>query len=46
MNKNFGFNFPWWDRILGTYRDQPAAGHQDTTNGLREHQADSNQSLA
>ena len=45
MNKNFGFNFPWWDRMLGTYRDQPSAGHHGTTNGLREHQADANQSL-
>jgi sterol desaturase/sphingolipid hydroxylase (fatty acid hydroxylase superfamily) len=45
MNKNFGFNFPWWDRVLGTYRDQPAAGHQAMTNGLREYQADSDQSL-
>jgi len=45
MNRNFGFNFPWWDRMLGTYRDQPAAGHQATTNGLREHQADADQSL-
>ncbi|UCG67286.1 MAG: sterol desaturase family protein [Deltaproteobacteria bacterium] len=26
-NSNFGFNLPWWDRLLGTYRDQPAAGH-------------------
>lgn len=45
MSKNFGFNFPWWDRILGTYRDQPATGHQGITNGLREHQAHSDQSL-
>jgi sterol desaturase/sphingolipid hydroxylase (fatty acid hydroxylase superfamily) len=45
MSKNFGFNFPWWDRVLGTYRDQPAAGHDATVNGLREHQADSDQSL-
>jgi uncharacterized membrane protein YdjX (TVP38/TMEM64 family)/rhodanese-related sulfurtransferase len=22
---NFGFNLPWWDRLLGTYRKQPAA---------------------
>src|SRR5690606_33748569 len=22
-NSNFGFNLPWWDRLLGTYRDQP-----------------------
>ena len=45
MNRNFGFNFPWWDRMLGTYRDQPAAGHQAITNGLREYQTDSTQTL-
>jgi sterol desaturase/sphingolipid hydroxylase (fatty acid hydroxylase superfamily) len=28
MNGNFGFNVPWWDRLLGTYRAQPAAGHE------------------
>jgi sterol desaturase/sphingolipid hydroxylase (fatty acid hydroxylase superfamily) len=33
-NSNFGFNLPWWDRILGTYRDQPAAGHEGMTIGL------------
>ena len=33
-NSNFGFNFPWWDRLLGTYRDQPAAGHEGMTIGL------------
>ena len=22
---NFGFNLPWWDRLLGTYRAQPQA---------------------
>jgi sterol desaturase/sphingolipid hydroxylase (fatty acid hydroxylase superfamily) len=26
-NSNFGFNLPWWDRLFGTYRDQPRAGH-------------------
>jgi serine/threonine protein kinase len=25
-NSNFGFNLPWWDRLLGTYRGQPRAG--------------------
>jgi sterol desaturase/sphingolipid hydroxylase (fatty acid hydroxylase superfamily) len=24
-NTNFGFNLPWWDFLLGTYRAQPAA---------------------
>jgi sterol desaturase/sphingolipid hydroxylase (fatty acid hydroxylase superfamily) len=33
-NSNFGFNFPWWDRIFGTYRDQPAAGHDGMRIGL------------
>ncbi len=27
-NSNFGFNLPWWDRLLGTYKGQPAAGHE------------------
>ena len=27
LNSNFGFNLPWWDRLFGTYRAQPAAGH-------------------
>jgi sterol desaturase/sphingolipid hydroxylase (fatty acid hydroxylase superfamily) len=27
-DSNFGFNFPWWDRLFGTYRAQPAQGHQ------------------
>jgi sterol desaturase/sphingolipid hydroxylase (fatty acid hydroxylase superfamily) len=33
-NSNFGFNLPWWDRLLGTYRDQPAAGHEAMTLGI------------
>jgi sterol desaturase/sphingolipid hydroxylase (fatty acid hydroxylase superfamily) len=33
-NSNFGFNLPWWDRLLGTYRDQPAAGHDAMTLGV------------
>src|SRR6266404_3669524 len=33
-NSNFGFNFPWWDRLFGTYRAQPAAGHLAMTIGL------------
>lgn len=36
-NSNFGFNLPWWDRLFGTYRDQPRAGHRAMTIGLREH---------
>jgi sterol desaturase/sphingolipid hydroxylase (fatty acid hydroxylase superfamily) len=33
-NSNFGFNLPWWDRLLGTYLDQPAAGHEQMTIGI------------
>ena len=33
-NSNFGFNLPWWDFLLGTYRDQPAEGHTGMTIGL------------
>jgi sterol desaturase/sphingolipid hydroxylase (fatty acid hydroxylase superfamily) len=33
-NSNFGFNLPWWDRLFGTYRDQPAAGHPGMTIGI------------
>jgi sterol desaturase/sphingolipid hydroxylase (fatty acid hydroxylase superfamily) len=25
-NSNFGFNLPWWDRLLGTYKAQPKGG--------------------
>ena len=35
-NSNFGFNLPWWDRLFGTYRDQPAAGHEKMTIGVEQ----------
>jgi sterol desaturase/sphingolipid hydroxylase (fatty acid hydroxylase superfamily) len=35
-NSNFGFNAPWWDRLFGTYREKPAAGHQDMTIGIEQ----------
>lgn len=35
-DSNFGFCQPWWDRLLGTYRDQPAKGHDSMIIGLRE----------
>jgi len=35
-NSNFGFNFPWWDRLFGTYKAQPAAGHDNMTIGLSQ----------
>ena len=33
-NSNFGFNLSWWDRLFGTYRDQPRAGHTNMTIGI------------
>ena len=30
------FNLPWWDRLFGTYRDQPAAGHEVMTIGIEQ----------
>jgi sterol desaturase/sphingolipid hydroxylase (fatty acid hydroxylase superfamily) len=33
-NTNFGFTFPCWDHLCGTYRAQPAAGHDAMTLGL------------
>lgn len=35
-NSNFGFNLPWWDRLLGTYRDQPRDGHMEMTIGIEQ----------
>ncbi|MDY0282743.1 MAG: sterol desaturase family protein [Salinivirgaceae bacterium] len=35
-NSNYGFNLPWWDRLLGTYKDQPAKGHTGMTIGLSQ----------
>jgi sterol desaturase/sphingolipid hydroxylase (fatty acid hydroxylase superfamily) len=26
-NSHFGFNLSCWDRLFGTYREQPRAGH-------------------
>ena len=35
-NSNFGFNLPWWDRLLGTYRAQPRAGHEGMAIGIEQ----------
>lgn len=35
-NSNFGFNLPWWDRLCGTYKPQPDAGHESMTIGIRD----------
>lgn len=33
-NSNFGFSVSWWDRLFGTYRARPAAGHEAMDIGL------------
>ncbi len=35
-NSNFGFNVPWWDRLLGTYLAQPRDGHDGMTIGIEQ----------
>jgi sterol desaturase/sphingolipid hydroxylase (fatty acid hydroxylase superfamily) len=35
-NSNFGFNLPWWDFLLGTYRAQPSLGHEHMEIGLSQ----------
>ena len=38
-NSNYGFNVPWWDRLLGTYIAQPKAGHDEMQIGLSQFRA-------
>jgi len=33
-DSNYGFNLPWWDRLFGTYIDQPEKGHDGMTIGF------------
>ena len=35
-NSNFGFNLSVWDRLFGTYREQPRAGHEGMTIGIHK----------
>jgi sterol desaturase/sphingolipid hydroxylase (fatty acid hydroxylase superfamily) len=35
-NSNFGFNLSWWDRLFGTYRAAPAAGHKGMILGIEQ----------
>jgi sterol desaturase/sphingolipid hydroxylase (fatty acid hydroxylase superfamily) len=44
-DSNFGFNVPWWDRLFGTYREQPQGGHDAMTIGLPQFQDNLRQSL-
>lgn len=35
-DSNYGFNLPWWDRLLGTYVAQPRQGHEGMTIGIEQ----------
>jgi sterol desaturase/sphingolipid hydroxylase (fatty acid hydroxylase superfamily) len=37
-NANYGFNLAIWDRLFGTYIDQPSGGHDGMAIGLAQHQ--------
>jgi sterol desaturase/sphingolipid hydroxylase (fatty acid hydroxylase superfamily) len=39
-DSNYGFNLPVWDRIFGTYVDQPQAGHDAMSIGLSDYRDD------
>jgi sterol desaturase/sphingolipid hydroxylase (fatty acid hydroxylase superfamily) len=44
-NSNFGLGFSWWDRIFGTYRERPSAGHEGMSLGLEQYRTISGFSL-
>jgi sterol desaturase/sphingolipid hydroxylase (fatty acid hydroxylase superfamily) len=44
-NSNFGFNLPWWDRLMGTYTAQPKLGQVGMTIGLHQFREPSNLTL-
>ena len=37
---NYGFSLSVWDRLFGTYTDQPKGGHEGMTIGLEPYQTD------
>lgn len=39
-DSNYGFNLAVWDRMFGTYIDQPHDGHDEMTIGLKAYQTD------
>ena len=38
-DSNYGFNLSIWDRLFGTYTDQPEGGHDGMTIGLKSYQS-------
>jgi sterol desaturase/sphingolipid hydroxylase (fatty acid hydroxylase superfamily) len=45
-DSNYGFNLSIWDRLFGTYRAQPRAGHDGMIIGLPEFRQPSDQRLS
>jgi sterol desaturase/sphingolipid hydroxylase (fatty acid hydroxylase superfamily) len=39
-DSNFGFVLPWWDRLFGTYRPEPAAGQAQMVVGIESFRTD------
>lgn len=39
-DSNYGFNLSIWDRMFGTYRAEPKAGHRQMTIGLQNYQSE------
>lgn len=39
-DSNYGFNLSVWDRLFGTYTDQPSLGHRGMTIGLEPYQSE------
>ena len=39
-NQNFGFNFTWWDKLLKTYKEQPAKGQDAIEFGIHGYRED------
>ena len=44
-DRNYGFNLTWWDRLFGSYRDQPGAPQETMTLGLDEFRSKADQGL-
>ncbi len=40
LNRNFGFNFPWWDRLFGTYLVTPRLSQEEMPIGIHGFEAD------
>ena len=44
-DRNFGFNLSCWDRLFGSYRDQPAAPQASMTLGLDQYRSRADQTF-